>query len=282
MKHIIRSVILLAFVSLAASIRTAAQPCALPVTKTWIAISNATGYKDTLWFGFDSTAMCGEDPGLCEISLAEPCGAPSTILCVWWSSPCWPGSSGDPLWRYDFRRYVSRTDVDTHRIGFQPGEAGYPLTFRWDRQVIGSLSDSTVLTYFSGGTYRQRMDLSDSLVITDEPIFQLRLFRYGQQLTTTYVDGVNKRLPSNFVLSQNYPNPFNPSTRISYQLTANSFVSLKVLNLLGQEVATLVTAEQEPGEHSGEWNADGLPSGVYIYRLTTAGATTAKKMLLLR
>ncbi len=105
---------------------------------------------------------------------------------------------------------------------------------------------------------------------------------YHYHRIATGVEEQPQPMPRGFSLSQNYPNPFNPSTRISYQLRANSFVSLKVLDLLGQEVATLVTAEQEPGEHSVEWNAEGLPSGVYIYRLTTASATTAKKMLLLR
>jgi hypothetical protein len=259
-----------------------AQPCTLPSKKTWVAVSNANGYRDTLWFGFDSTATCGEDPGLCEISPAEPCGAPSTIFCVWWSSPCGPGGPGDPLWRYDFRRYVNPARVDTHRIRFQPGDSGYPLKFRWNKQEIAALSDSSVLTYFSGATNRQRMDLSDSLTITDELIFEIRLFRYGQRLSSTDAHDSNLSFPRTFVLSQNYPNPFNPSTRIGFGVPVAGYVSLTVFDVLGREVATLAEGKKERGEHSVEWNAEGLPSGVFICRLTTASTTVSRKMLLLR
>jgi hypothetical protein len=88
--------------------------------------------------------------------------------------------------------------------------------------------------------------------------------------------------PTAFRLLQNYPNPFNPSTRIVYRTLIRESVELKVFDVLGREVATLVKGEQELGEHSVEWRPEGIPSGVYIYRLTTAGATIAKKMLLLR
>lgn len=76
-----------------------------------------------------------------------------------------------------------------------------------------------------------------------------------------------KALPSTFGLSQNYPNPFNPTTAISYQLTAFSFVTLKVFDMLGREVATLVNEERGAGTHRVVWDASGYPSGVYVYRL---------------
>jgi hypothetical protein len=74
-------------------------------------------------------------------------------------------------------------------------------------------------------------------------------------------------LPSTFSLSQNYPNPFNPSTVINYQLPAVSLVTLKVFDMLGREVATLVNGERGAGTHSTVWDASGYPSGVYVYRL---------------
>jgi hypothetical protein len=89
-------------------------------------------------------------------------------------------------------------------------------------------------------------------------------------------------LPKNFVLHQNYPNPFNPKTVIRYQLSEGSHVILKVFNLLGQDVATLVNESKHPGVHRIEWNAEGYPSGVYYYRLLTHKFVTTKKMLLAR
>ena len=77
-------------------------------------------------------------------------------------------------------------------------------------------------------------------------------------------------LPSAFALSQNYPNPFNPSTAISYQLSAKSFVSLRVYNVLGAEVANLVEGQKEAGRYTMNWNASSLPSGMYLYQLTAA------------
>ncbi len=89
-------------------------------------------------------------------------------------------------------------------------------------------------------------------------------------------------LPKTFALSQNYPNPFNPTTVISYQLPANSYVTLKVYDVLGRVVATLVNERENAGSHSVTFDASRLPSGVYFYRITAGSYTNVKKMLLLK
>lgn len=88
--------------------------------------------------------------------------------------------------------------------------------------------------------------------------------------------------PETFSLSQNYPNPFNPTTAISYQLIANSFVTLKVYDMLGRTVATVVNQLSTAGKHTVQWDASGLPSGVYVYRLHAGIQVSAKKMILLK
>ena len=79
--------------------------------------------------------------------------------------------------------------------------------------------------------------------------------------------------PERFELFQNYPNPFNTSSIISYQLTTDSRVILKVYNLLGQEVATLIDTDQTAGFHQERWNASSIASGTYIYRLVAKDAS---------
>ncbi|MCL4279593.1 MAG: T9SS type A sorting domain-containing protein, partial [Ignavibacteriaceae bacterium] len=81
---------------------------------------------------------------------------------------------------------------------------------------------------------------------------------------------------------QNYPNPFNPSTVISYQLPVISKVLLKVYDILGSEVVTLVNAEQQPGYYEVQFNAMNYASGMYVYRLQADNYLSVKKMLVVK
>jgi hypothetical protein len=83
-------------------------------------------------------------------------------------------------------------------------------------------------------------------------------------------------------LDQNFPNPFNPITSISYSLEKDGFVTLKVYDMLGREVAELVNGNQYVGNYAVEFNAINLPSGIYIYQLQSGGFTDMKKMLLIK
>jgi len=87
-------------------------------------------------------------------------------------------------------------------------------------------------------------------------------------------------LPREYKLSQNYPNPFNPTTMIEYSILNHEFVNLKVYDILGREVATLVNEVKSPGTYSVRFDASNLSSGVYIYRLQTDSFTSTKKMIL--
>ncbi|MCX6170659.1 MAG: T9SS type A sorting domain-containing protein [Ignavibacteriales bacterium] len=89
-------------------------------------------------------------------------------------------------------------------------------------------------------------------------------------------------IPSQYTLFQNYPNPFNPTTRIRYLIPTGSFVQLKIFDVLGNEVASLVKAQQPAGYHEVEFNAANLSSGIYFYRLQTDNYSVSKKLILMK
>ena len=95
-------------------------------------------------------------------------------------------------------------------------------------------------------------------------------------------DITENQVPSSYQLYQNYPNPFNPETKIEYSIPEESFVNLKVYNVIGQEVVTLVNQHQKAGTYRADFNAEGMQSGIYIAKLTANGFTTSIKMTLLK
>ena len=92
----------------------------------------------------------------------------------------------------------------------------------------------------------------------------------------------NGLIPGQFELKQNYPNPFNPSTQIEYSIPEESFVELKVYDILGNEVETLVSEQQPAGVYRADFNANNKPAGLYFARLTANGFTQVVKMTLLK
>jgi GH35 family endo-1,4-beta-xylanase len=114
-------------------------------------------------------------------------------------------------------------------------------------------------------------DTSDYSVISS--------FTTGNQITAVKeCEGIS----TEFRLAQNYPNPFNPTTIIRFEIPHNSYASIKIFNSLGQLVVTLIDNVIASGEHSVEWNALNVPSGIYFYRLQTEKYSETKKLLLLK
>jgi hypothetical protein len=120
-------------------------------------------------------------------------------------------------------------------------------------------------------------------------VYSYRLKQIDFDGTFTYSDEVEIEViaPASFSLDQNYPNPFNPSTRISFSLAVDSKVSLKIFDVLGQEVASLVNKDLTQGVHTYDFNASGINSGVYFYKIEATGVngsefTDVKKMILVK
>ncbi|MCL5028326.1 MAG: T9SS type A sorting domain-containing protein [Bacteroidetes bacterium] len=189
---------------------------------------------------------------------------------------------------------IAQWGFDPTKISPQPAQAGnwfwhadtsYGNPVKWPR-VDASYTNSTLLTASIEG-----LPLGDlNWFPTQKAIWQKNQASIKQhilnenetKISVTAVNQEKNQTPIDFSLSQNYPNPFNPSTEIKYSITKNSMVTLKVYNLLGQEVATLVNQEQKPGNYIINFNASQLASGVYMYRIQSGDFSLTKKMTLLK
>ena len=113
-------------------------------------------------------------------------------------------------------------------------------------------------------------DSVEFLITDNKSVFQKKLFI------------LNYNPPANYKLEQNFPNPFNPVTTIQYQLPVDAKVTLKVYDILGAEVTTLVNEVQQAGYKQVQFNATALASGVYVYRLATGNYISIKKMMVVK
>jgi hypothetical protein len=129
------------------------------------------------------------------------------------------------------------------------------------------------------GVFRSRMAIGDTTFETRgvEDVFVSRLNTDG----TVGVETTSQK-PETYSLSQNYPNPFNPSTTIEFSLPAAEFVSIKVFNTLGEEVATLVSQELSAGSYRYQWDAAQQTSGVYFYQIRAGSFKDTKRMVLVK
>jgi len=152
---------------------------------------------------------------------------------------------------------------------------------------ISELDGSYLLQNFQSGTYTvvsdqaNYQDVSTAVTIDYLNISTRALDVTLAPSTTTGINDKPNTI-SGFALNQNYPNPFNPNTIISYSIPQSSHVTLRIYNILGQEVATLVNEDQKEGTYNYNFHAGRLASGVYIYQLTAGNFTATKKLTLLK
>ncbi|MBK7160847.1 MAG: serine hydrolase [Ignavibacteria bacterium] len=110
----------------------------------------------------------------------------------------------------------------------------------------------------------------------------VEILRYLNEGNTSSIIQTSRNIPESIKLYQNYPNPFNPGTNINYDLPDNNYVSLKVFDALGKEVATLVNEKQSAGSYSVDFNGEGFPSGVYFCKLSAGENSVIKRMVLIK
>ena len=182
-------------------------------------------------------------------------------------------------------------NVDMSTIGV--GEKYYIYSFKGGTDN-GEFSENVYINgygpgLFQWGPYSLLYDIpADAYTIENEIKFtspgrsiQMILIEDGDKIVSA-IDESNTQTPFSYKLNQNYPNPFNPSTRISYQLAENVFVTLKIYDVMGREIETLVSEQQNAGNHSVQFSAAKLPSGVYFYKINAGTYHNTRKLLLVK
>jgi hypothetical protein len=217
-----------------------------------LTITDGRGRTQTLYFGSDESRLI--KTSLYDVPPLPPAGAFDARFTT---------ESGGSL-------------VRTHGANTTTGVAfpitvqteAYPLTISW-RIKNGAYA---LMDDHQGRTLQPRELLGvGSMTITNPALSGFMLALTGEGL-----------LPKEFALAQNYPNPFNPATTINYDLPYDTRVILKVFNVLGQQVATLLNEDQKAGYRSVVWNGTGFASGIYYYRLEAGTFSGVKKLVLMK
>jgi hypothetical protein len=173
--------------------------------------------------------------------------------------------------------------ADRDAVLINPDDAGATQLAAWSTEsTAGSIISYTP----PGGKTAQTLYFAFALsAITDTTVAKNLIENSINAFSESTPMGVKERpvpLPTAYNLSQNYPNPFNPSTQIRFDLPERSHVRLQIYNILGQEMHTLVNEDRNPGSYVVEFNAAGLPSGVYFYKITAGNYTAQRKMLIIK
>ncbi len=245
-----------------------------PLVSTTLVFNDGRGNVRSLRFGADPIATDGIDIIFGE-SLLPPF-PPAGILEVQFYLPT-NNFSGEEASYWDFRQGSDPvTGTREHRIKYQKGE-GDSVIISWDfpETITASLKDM-----FTGTYVNVEMTGTGSYVITNPGSFTTLKLIVQYDNTTGLGSDIPE--PEEFKLLQNYPNPFNPTTTISYTLADREWVSLKVFDLLGNEVMTLVNEEKPAGTYQAAFDAGNLSSGIYLYQITAGVFSDSRTMVLLK
>ena len=177
---------------------------------------------------------------------------------ITYSTP--PGSNGETVFHTVFRRaYPNTVGVDC------PTTAGtYNYTYTYKREAAWKDTSIVTVAFVQNDVNKEVLNANKGTYIP------------------TGINNLTSEVPYQYSLEQNYPNPFNPSTRIKFALTKSGFTSLKVYDAMGREVSSLVSSQLQAGKYETEFNASGISSGVYFYKLISGDFTAVKKLTLIK
>ncbi len=213
-----------------------------------------------------------------------------------------PGSAGSISFISDSEtpvRIGTITPIDGNLSKFWSGNIDEVRVWnvaRTESQIQSTMNDTLAADYYStsdsGLVAYWRCDALEDLGINSDGPDDIRDFsifqNHGDLAGNASLENVssvrlnNNEIPSSFKLEQNYPNPFNPSTKIEYSIPEASLVQLKVYDVLGNEVETLINEEQSAGTYRADFIGNDLTSGIYFYKLQAGSFVETKKMILLK
>ncbi len=226
------------------------------------------------WYGWpDSNAADGlnQKNFVMGITVDESLGIAAVFGVVQRAGTKWP----DSPWGSAYTVLLSMESGDTLLTS--------KMNDDWDDSIAG--------TYWNDGFFNQKNQLillgfaSPDYGVPANPNIHIPEHNFIKVFNIDGVDAVRpepQSAPNTFALSQNYPNPFNPTTQINYSVSQSGYVTLKVYNTLGQEVATLFSGTQHPGNYVATFDGSRFASGLYFYRLQADKAFLTKKMLLMK
>lgn len=168
------------------------------------------------------------------------------------------------------------TNSELNNFGFEVERATASTTAVKDWVIVGFVEGKGTTTETNIYSF------TDNSVKSGSYSYRLKQVDFDGKFIYTESVEVNNILPNEFSLNQNYPNPFNPSTVISYQLPVTADVTLKIYDILGNEVQILVNQKQEAGKHEVKFDASNLTTGIYFYSINAGNFSQTKKMILLR
>ncbi len=189
-------------------------------------------------------------------------------------------TAGTPVELTDFYSNVSYGKVNlSWKTATEINNRGFEIQRSKDKadwSTIGFVDGKGTTTEPNEYSYTDKPTLSGTYY------YRLKQYDLDGNFNYSKTIEVDLRIIKDFALEQNYPNPFNPTTTIGYELPNESNVTIKVYDILGKEVATLVNGKEQAGVHEVNFNGSGLGSGMYIYRMNAGNYTVTKKMILMK
>jgi hypothetical protein len=248
-----------------------------------IVLTDNAGDTERVYFGIDDRATFCEDTALGEFTVPfDACGLPgSCFLCSLFLDPRGISDACFEEGMFtDLRGYYGPAQKDTFKLDLPYCGTLYPVKIEWPDSLAQLFDSVRIADFFGGAIYYANMAVTDSLLIPSQ-FPDLYIVTTGPKMTVG-VMGESGSHPLQFALFQNYPNPFNPSTKIHYALGRIEYLTLKIFDVFGREVANLAEGRKAPGAYDAEWYAAGVASGVYFCRLQTEEFVSVKKMILAR
>ncbi len=246
---------------------------------TWMNVVtyDVTDVRDT-HESFDISSMVGESSFLIRLKSVQPGWD-------WWWAVDNICVSLDDFVPVELTSFVASVNENDVTLSWTTGSETNNLGFEVERNSGTSFEKIGFVAGFGTSSETHAYSFVDASLSEGTYSYRLKQVDHDGTFDYSEIIEVDVTVPDVFALEQNYPNPFNPSTRIDFSLAVDSKVSLKVFDILGQEVVTLISSDLSSGSHKVDFDASALNSGVYFYRIEATGIdgtnfTNVKKMIL--